>query len=148
MNTQSTQPTLYKSSNYTVPVEVADMFYEILLDDQKQEYVHYCSDIDYLLGLKSVEHLDPAMIKQLSTMQPGQPLPENVTDDDLFRFCKSRYIQEPADCKSYYDILQDCAKSMSEHYQSTVDDYLVNQNAKSIQQNEEPQSQSTLNQSE
>lgn len=140
MNTQLTQSTLYKTSNYTQPVEVPDMYFEILLDDQKNEYVHYCSDIDYLLGLKSVEHLDPQMIKELSTMQSSQPLPENVTDEDLFRFCKSRYIQEASDCKDYYEILQDCAKSMSEHYQSTVEDFVAN--------HPDQQPKETINQSE
>ncbi len=124
LNMHTNNSTLYKSSNYTVPVELPDMYYEICIDRNHKEYIHYCSDIDYLLGLKSVEHLDPNLIKSISEMHPSTPLPPNVSDKDLIKFCKSRYIQEQSDCKDYYDILSDYADRLSDDYKATIEQHI------------------------
>ena len=90
------------------------------MDSHNEEFVHFCSDIDYLLGLKSVEGLDPLMLQKLGTMGKAQPLPKNVTDDQLIKFCKSRYVQEPADCERWYEILHQYA----EHYETETREQL------------------------
>lgn len=117
---EATSPRIYKCSRYTEADVLNGLEYEIRVDSHNEEFVHFCSDIDYLLGLKSVEGLDPLMLQKLGTMGKAQPLPQNVTDDQLIKFCKSRYVQEPADCERWYDIL----KQYAEKYEADTCDQL------------------------
>lgn len=129
---------VYKCSRYTEPNPLQDLEYDLMVDPTGQQFVHFCSDIDYLLGIKSIEHLDPAMLRDLSSMHKAEPLPANVTDDDLVRFCKSRYVQEPADCQRWYDYLMSCAEDMQHDYDSVISDVL----SRSVQEDSDLPSQS------
>ena len=110
---------ILKSSNYVEPVLIPGSDYERRISAQGEEYIHFCSDIDYLLGLKSVELLDPSVLAEMQRLNSA-PSPK-CSDDDLIRFCKSRYIQEPADCEKWYSYLEKCAEFVSEEVQEQLE---------------------------
>lgn len=103
---------LFKTSRYAEPVLIEGSDFELRISANNEEYVHFCTDIDYMLGLKSVEALDPKVLAEMQRMN-SEPSPK-VSDDLLFQFCKSRYIQEPADCERWYNMLDEYAKNLDE----------------------------------
>lgn len=114
---------LLKSSKYVEPVLIPGSDYEIRISANNEEYVHFSTDIDYILGLKSVEALDPSVLAEMQRMNMA-PSPKNVSDDELIRFCKSRYIQEPADCERWFDMLQTYAEQLGENYKTEMEEAL------------------------
>lgn len=130
---------VYTVSKFTDPDPLPDFSYEILLDSYGQEYVHFCSDIDYLLGSKSLEHLDPTLVKELfaahDSSSPSGDSP--VSDDDLFSFCKSRFIQESADVSRWCDHLQNVAERLRQDTKDKIDEIVdyVNQQRDAVDAN-------------
>lgn len=123
---------LLKSSKYVEPVLIPGSDYEIRISANNEEYVHFSTDIDYMLGLKSVEALDPSVLAEMQRMNSA-PSPK-VSDDLLLQFCKSRYIQEPADCERWYNLLNEYAKNYDEHVREQLDE---------LQQHDEPSEEGT-----
>ena len=111
---------LFKTSRYAEPVLIAGSDYELRISAHNEEFVHFCTDIDYMLGLKSVEALDPSVLAEMQRMH-SEPSPK-VSDDLLFQFCKSRYIQEPADCERWYNMLDEYAKNYDEKVREQLED--------------------------
>lgn len=130
---------VYTISKYTDPDPLPDFSYEILLDSYGQEYVHFCSDIDYLLGTKSIEHLDPTLVRELfAAHDSSSPSSESpVSDDDLFNFCKSRFIQEPADVSRWCDHLKNVAERLRQDTKDKIDEIVdyVNQQREAVDAN-------------
>lgn len=118
---------ILNSSNYVEPVLIPGSDYEKRISASGEQYIHYCSDIDYLLGLKSVELLDPSVLAEMQRMYTA-PSPKNISDEELIRFCKSRYIQEPADCQRWFELLQNYSEKLGEQYQKEIESVLEEEN--------------------
>ena len=85
--------------------------------------VRVCNDISLLFNQQRLESLGREGIKQfLDSLQPKSPalasLRSKISDDDLLKVCKSRYIQSPSELLAWSSYLD---SSLSEIQQDIVD---------------------------
>lgn len=80
-------------------------------------------DIHFLLNEKALEALDPQSLKKFleplqSSSSPNDTESFKMSDEDLFNFCQSRYIQQPSDVQKYAKILSDGYKQITKNIES------------------------------
>lgn len=85
--------------------------------------VRVCNDISLLFNQQRLQSLGQEGIKQfLDSLQPKSPalasLRSKISDDDLLKVCKSRYIQSPSELLAWSSYLD---SSLSEIQQGIVD---------------------------
>lgn len=91
-----------------------------VIDNVKDDYIEGLgtflhSDVHSLLHEKRLDSLGKSVVNDyLKNLfgSSGVKLPDNVTDNDLLDFVKSRYIQAPCDLNSYVGSLTEQGKSM------------------------------------
>lgn len=73
--------------------------------DDTRTQTHIGRDIDFLLNEKRAEQLDPYLFSKFVSSS-SEINKSDFSDEQLMRFCKSRYIQEPADMDKYLSMLK------------------------------------------
>lgn len=92
--------------------------------DDTRTQTHIGRDIDFILNEKRAEQLDPYLFSKFVSSS-SEINKSNFTDEQLMRFCKSRYIQEPADMDKYLSMLKNQITRLSQHaheYQDSLEE--------------------------
>lgn len=82
--------------------------------DDTRTQTHIGRDIDFILNEKRAEQLDPYLFSKFVSSS-SEINKSNFSDEQLMRFCKSRYIQEPADMDKYLTMLKNQITRLSQH---------------------------------
>ena len=75
-------------------------------------------DTHFLLNEKSLEHLDPSALKKYlePLSAPSDSSSPQLSDDELFEMCQSRYIQQPSDVQQFANYLKDTADNIKQSH--------------------------------
>lgn len=82
--------------------------------DEIRTQTHIGRDIDFILNEKRAEQLDPYLFSKFVSSS-SEINKSSYTDEQLMRFCKSRYIQEPADMDKYLSMLKNQISRLSKN---------------------------------
>lgn len=108
--------------------------------DDTRTQTHIGRDIDFILNEKRAEQLDPYLFSKFVSSS-SEINKSNFTDEQLLRFCKSRYIQEPADMDKYLSMLKNQITRLSQHaheYQDSLDELNAYEKELKEQKEEKP----------
>lgn len=84
-----------------VPSVLCDLCTDKILDGKKLTIVQH-RDVICLLEEKRLSQLDPQFVKEItSSLSSQSDDPISISDDDLFTYCKSRYINNLTDIANY-----------------------------------------------
>lgn len=107
--------------------QVLDSVKDDCNDDGSVLFIH--SDVHALMHQKTLDKLGNGAavrnyLDQLMSVNDSSSMPEGVTDNDLFDYVKSRYIQSPSELQSYI-------KRLSSDTKNKVEQYLLSKKAES-----------------
>lgn len=80
-------------------------------------------DIEFLLTEKKLQNLDPSALKEYlePLTSPSSSDDISLSDDDLFKMCNSRYIQQPSDVSDFAKFLTDKAEEIKTEHKKVSD---------------------------
>lgn len=112
-----------KNINKTfVPSVLCDLCLDKVHDGQKV-CVTYHRDVIALLEEKKLQQLDPQMVRDITqSLTSSSDDPIQISDDDLFTYCKSRYINNLTDIANYSEGMDKLKSRFSEEMQQIYSD--------------------------
>ncbi len=104
------------------------VFRSLLVEKTTCGCVRIVSDVELLLRKQEYLKVHPELMYGFfDNIRPDNPLKkykDNLTDEDLSKFIKSRRFQTPQELQIYSDYLCDACESESEEFRQAVEEFL------------------------
>lgn len=105
-----------------VPSVLCDLCTDKIHDGKKLTFVQH-RDVICLLEEKRLAQLDPQFVKDItSSLTSESDDPISISDDDLFTYCKSRYINNLTDIANYSEGMDKIRDKFSDEVKQIYDD--------------------------
>lgn len=117
-------------------------FRSLLVEETICGCVRIVSDVEMLLRKQEYLKVHPELIYGFfDNIRPDNPLQQyknNLSDDDLAKFIKSRRFQTPQELQIYSDYLCDACESERAEFSAAVEEYLSQRASDTVDSAEPP----------
>lgn len=105
-----------------VPSVLCDLCIDKIHDGKKLSVVYH-RDVIALLEEKRLQQLDPQLVRDITqSLSSSSDDPIQISDDDLFTYCKSRYINNLTDIANYSEGMDKLKSRFSDEMQQIYSD--------------------------